>query len=131
MSPETVKSSAKKEKKTTVNGQKMERETKSTGETRPARPPRRTAAGNNSDETPKTATAVATAAEVKEEKARNAVPRAELSGEKLDIRSLKEKSIAELTGIAKALDVPNATSLRTQELIDLADLRHQVPALPR
>ncbi|HET6277736.1 MAG TPA: transcription termination factor Rho [Candidatus Polarisedimenticolia bacterium] len=40
-----------------------------------------------------------------------------MSGEKLDIRSLKEKSIAELTSIAKALDVPNATSLRTQELI--------------
>jgi transcription termination factor Rho len=104
----------------------MERETKPTSEARPARqggreqgsrPPRRTAAGNNSDEAPKAATAVGTAAEVKEEKARNAVPRAELSGEKLDIRSLKEKSIAELTGIAKALDVPNATSLRTQELI--------------
>ncbi|HYV84627.1 MAG TPA: transcription termination factor Rho [Patescibacteria group bacterium] len=45
------------------------------------------------------------------------MPRAELSGEKLDIRSLKEKSISELTGIAKALDVPNATALRKQELI--------------
>jgi len=44
-------------------------------------------------------------------------PRAELSGEKLDIRTLKEKSIAELTGIAKALDVPNATALRKQEII--------------
>jgi transcription termination factor Rho len=48
---------------------------------------------------------------------RNEVPRAELSGEKLDIRVLKEKSISELTGIAKALDVPNATALRKQELI--------------
>jgi transcription termination factor Rho len=126
MSPDTVKSSAKKEKKPTVNGQKMEPETKSTSEARPARkssseqssrPPRRNASANNSGDTAKPATAVATAAEVKEEKVRNAVPRAELSGEKLDIRSLKEKSIAELTGIAKALDVPNATSLRTQELI--------------
>jgi transcription termination factor Rho len=45
------------------------------------------------------------------------VPRAELTGEKLDIRTLKEKSIAELTGIAKALDVVNATALRKQELI--------------
>src|SRR5262249_5769684 len=48
---------------------------------------------------------------------RSDVPRTELSGEKLDIRSLKEKSVAELTEIAKALDVPNATALRKQELI--------------
>jgi transcription termination factor Rho len=54
---------------------------------------------------------------VEEEVDRQDVPRAELSGEKLDIRTLKEKSIAELTGIAKALDVPNATALRKQELI--------------
>jgi transcription termination factor Rho len=48
---------------------------------------------------------------------RTDVPRAELTGEKLDIRVLKEKSVAELTGIAKALDVANATALRKQELI--------------
>jgi transcription termination factor Rho len=54
---------------------------------------------------------------VEEEVDRQDVPRAELSGEKLDIRTLKEKSIAELTGIAKALDVANATALRKQELI--------------
>jgi transcription termination factor Rho len=52
-----------------------------------------------------------------EEVARGDVPRAELSGEKLDIRVLKEKSVSDLTGIAKALDVPNATALRKQELI--------------
>ncbi|MGH9796911.1 MAG: transcription termination factor Rho, partial [Candidatus Polarisedimenticolia bacterium] len=33
------------------------------------------------------------------------------------MRTLKEKSIAELTTIAKALDVPNATALRKQEII--------------
>jgi transcription termination factor Rho len=48
---------------------------------------------------------------------RSDVPRAELTGEKLDIRVLKEKSVAELTAIAKALDVVNATALRKQELI--------------
>ncbi|HEX9427134.1 MAG TPA: transcription termination factor Rho [Candidatus Polarisedimenticolia bacterium] len=48
---------------------------------------------------------------------REDIPRAELTGEKLDIRSLKEKSVGELTGIAKALDVVNATALRKQELI--------------
>jgi len=54
---------------------------------------------------------------VEDEAERLDAPPAELSGEKLDIRTLKEKSIAELTGIAKALDVPNATALRKQELI--------------
>jgi len=54
---------------------------------------------------------------VDDEIERDDVPRAELSGEKLDIRVLKEKSVAELTGIAKALDVANATALRKQELI--------------
>ena len=129
MSPDIVKSTDKndkKEKKTTVNGQKMERETRSTREARPprqggreqgSRPSRRNSDGNNSGEAPKANAAVATADEANDEKARQDVPRAELSGEKLDIRGLKEKSIAELTGIAKALDVPNATSLRTQELI--------------
>jgi len=54
---------------------------------------------------------------VDDEIERDDVPRAELSGEKLDIRVLKEKSVSELTGIAKALDVANATALRKQELI--------------
>jgi transcription termination factor Rho len=121
VSSDIVKGSDKKEKKTIVNGQKMERETKSTGEPRPARqggrPPRRNAAVPTSPDAPETETVVATTEEASEEMERNAVPRAELSGEKLDIRGLKEKSIAELTSIAKALDVPNATSLRTQELI--------------
>jgi len=105
----------------------MEREVKPPRESRPprqgsregGRPPRRQPA----EDTPQPAAAtnggatggVTTA--VEEEVDRQDVPRAELSGEKLDIRSLKEKSIAELTGIAKALDVPNATALRKQELI--------------
>jgi len=105
----------------------MEREVKAPRESRPprqggregGRQPRRPPA----DDTPQPAAAtnggatggVTTA--VEEEVDRQDVPRAELSGEKLDIRSLKEKSIAELTGIAKALDVPNATALRKQELI--------------
>jgi transcription termination factor Rho len=59
----------------------------------------------------------AAAALVEDEAERIDAPVAALSGEKLDIRTLKEKSIAELTGIAKALDVPNATALRKQELI--------------
>jgi transcription termination factor Rho len=79
-------------------------------------PARRPPNSNNSEEAPQPSTAVATADDGKEQ-TRGDVPRAELSGEKLDIRGLKENSIAELTGIAKALDVPNATSLRTQELI--------------
>ncbi|HET8947504.1 MAG TPA: transcription termination factor Rho [Candidatus Polarisedimenticolia bacterium] len=54
---------------------------------------------------------------IDDEVERDDVPRAELSGEKLDIRVLKEKSVSELTGIAKALDVANATALRKQELI--------------
>ena len=105
----------------------MEREVKPPRESRPprqgsregGRPPRRQPA----EDTPQPAAAtnggvtsgVTTA--VEEEVDRQDVPPAELSGEKLDIRSLKEKSIAELTGIAKALDVPNATALRKQELI--------------
>jgi transcription termination factor Rho len=60
---------------------------------------------------------VAVGSMVDDEIERDDVPRAELSGEKLDIRVLKEKSVAELTGIAKALDVANATALRKQELI--------------
>jgi transcription termination factor Rho len=43
--------------------------------------------------------------------------RPDSGGVKLDIRTLKEKSIAELTEIGKELDVPNATALRKQELI--------------
>jgi len=60
---------------------------------------------------------VAVGAMIDDEVERDDVPRAELSGEKLDIRVLKEKSVSELTGIAKALDVANATALRKQELI--------------
>ncbi len=54
---------------------------------------------------------------MEDEAERQDAPPAELTGEKLDIRSLKEKSIGELTSIGKALDVANATALRKQELI--------------
>src|SRR6185503_9301184 len=108
-------------------GDKMDREVKPARESRPprqggregGRPPRRppvdepvqTPVATNGEAPGGITTAV------DEEVDRQDVPRAELSGEKLDIRSLKEKSIAELTGIAKALDVANATALRKQELI--------------
>src|SRR6185295_19378830 len=116
-----------------VNGDKMEREVKPPREGRPprqggregGRPPRRPPAAETV--TP-AQSAVATNGEavqpvpaaatlVEDEAERIDAPVAALSGEKLDIRTLKEKSIAELTGIAKALDVPNATALRKQELI--------------
>jgi transcription termination factor Rho len=105
----------------------MDREVKPSRESRPprqggregGRPPRRPPAEEAVQAPVATdggaAGGVTTA--VEEEVDRQDVPRAELSGEKLDIRTLKEKSIAELTGIAKALDVPNATALRKQELI--------------
>jgi transcription termination factor Rho len=109
----------------------MEREVKPPREGRPprqgggregGRPPRRPTADAETPVPPAVATngdaAPPAAAAVAEDDAeRIDAPRAELSGEKLDIRTLKEKSIAELTGIAKALDVPNATALRKQELI--------------
>jgi transcription termination factor Rho len=105
----------------------MEREVKPPRESRPprqggregGRPPRRPPVEDNPQPAAATNGGVAGGATiaVEEEVDRQDVPRAELSGEKLDIRTLKEKSIAELTGIAKALDVPNATALRKQELI--------------
>src|SRR5436309_8229540 len=107
-----------------VNGDKIERDVKPAREPRPprqpareqaARPPRRPPADEAVQEAP--VEAPAATLPVDEEAERQDVPRVELTGEKLDIRSLKEKSIAELTGIAKALDVPNATALRKQELI--------------
>jgi transcription termination factor Rho len=107
-----------------VNGKDIDRESRGNREPRPprgsgrdhgGRPPRRFPPDG---EAPAAPAADATAGlPVDEEADRSDVPRAELSGEKLDIRSLKEKSISELTGIAKALDVPNATALRKQELI--------------
>ncbi len=109
-----------------MNGDKTEREVKPTREPRPPRQPGREQAGRpprrppaDDAPAPEVAPVATTAATVpvEEEAERQDVPRAELTGEKLDIRSLKEKSIAELTGIAKALDVPNATALRKQELI--------------
>jgi len=109
-----------KEKDTTVNGEKVERDVKPAREPRPprqanreqnGRPPRRPPTDG-----PEGPEVVAEAAGA-EEAQREDVPRAELTGEKLDIRVLKEKSISELTGIAKALDVANATALRKQELI--------------
>jgi transcription termination factor Rho len=109
-----------------VNGDKTEREVKPTREPRPprqpgreqaARPPRRAPVDDAPELEVAPVAATAVTAPVEEEAERQDVPRAELTGEKLDIRSLKEKSIAELTGIAKALDVPNATALRKQELI--------------
>jgi len=109
-----------KEKDTTVNEEKVERDVRPAREPRPprqvnreqnGRPPRRPQ--TDAPEAPEPA--VVEAAD--EDTQREDVPRAELTGEKLDIRVLKEKSISELTGIAKALDVANATALRKQELI--------------
>jgi transcription termination factor Rho len=109
----------------------MEREVKPPREGKPprqgggregGRPPRRATADAETPVAPVVATNGGAeppeAAVIAEDEAeRIDAPRAELSGEKLDIRTLKEKSIAELTGIAKALDVPNATALRKQEII--------------
>ncbi len=111
----------------------MEREPRPVREPRPqrqpppardqaARPPRRPAptvadAPAVEAAAPETEAAAPVAPPVEDEMEREDIPRAELTGEKLDIRSLKEKSVGELTGIAKALDVVNATALRKQELI--------------
>jgi transcription termination factor Rho len=104
-----------------VNGKDIERDNRGNRDPRPprgggreggGRPPRRPHSDN-----PPPQPDVAVGAMVDEEAERIDVPRAELSGEKLDIRVLKEKSVSDLTGIAKALDVPNATALRKQELI--------------
>jgi transcription termination factor Rho len=101
----------------------MERESRPNREPRPprgpgrdqgGRPPRRPPAENGG---PPPQPDVEVSGVEDEGVERADVPRAELTGEKLDIRTLKEKSIAELTGIAKALDVVNATALRKQELI--------------
>ncbi len=110
-------------KDTTVNGKDVERDPRTPREPRPprgpnreqgARPPRRQA--TDAPQAPPQPDVAAN--ELPEDEAdREDVPRAELTGEKMDIRSLKEKSISELTGIAKALDVVNATALRKQELI--------------
>jgi transcription termination factor Rho len=105
-----------------VNGKDTERDNRGNRDPRPprgggrdggGRPPRRP----HSDNPPPQADVAVGAMVEEEEVARGDVPRAELSGEKLDIRVLKEKSVSDLTGIAKALDVPNATALRKQELI--------------
>ena len=110
-------------KDTNVNGKEIDREPRANREPRPprgpgrdqgARPPRRPPTDAPQPE-PQPDVALSSPGE--DESERNDVPRAELTGEKLDIRSLKEKSIGELTGIAKALDVANATALRKQELI--------------
>ena len=132
-----------KEKRSTVNGEKVERDMRSTRELKPPRqggrdqgsrlPRRQPAEPGAASSAPAATAAVPTrvtngaaseppvTAETAPRKEggvnRHEVPRAELSGEKLDIRILKEKTIADLTGIAKALDVENATSLRKQELI--------------
>jgi transcription termination factor Rho len=118
---------ASKEKDTNVNGDKVERDVKSAREPRPprqvnreqgVRPPRRPPADAPADvatEAPVAAPGAVVATEEAVE--RNEAPRPEPIQEKLDIRVLKEKSVAELTGIAKALDVANATALRKQELI--------------
>jgi transcription termination factor Rho len=110
-------------KDTTVNGKDVERDPRTPREPRPprgpnreqgARPPRRQATDAPQ---PPPQPDVAASELPEDESDREDVPRAELTGEKMDIRSLKEKSISELTGIAKALDVVNATALRKQELI--------------
>jgi len=112
------------EKDTTVNGKDIERDNRGPREPRPPRGPGRDAGGRPPRRPPMDPPAgpppqadVAVGAMVDDEVERDDVPRAELSGEKLDIRVLKEKSVSELTGIAKALDVANATALRKQELI--------------
>jgi transcription termination factor Rho len=100
----------------------MERDSKGPRE---ARPPRQGGRDQRPPRRPPTeaeipAEAPATTAAVAEEEVaveRGEAARVDLGGEKLDIRTLKEKSIAELTGIAKALEVPNATALRKQEII--------------
>jgi len=106
-----------------VNGKDTEREARPNRDPRPprgpgrdqgGRPPRRPTA-ENGGQPPQPDVEVSGIEDDGAERAD--VPRAELTGEKLDIRTLKEKSIAELTGIAKALDVVNATALRKQELI--------------
>jgi len=106
-----------------VNGKDTERESRPNREPRPprgpgrdqgGRPPRRPAAENGG---PPPQPDVEASGMEDDGVERADVPRAELTGEKLDIRTLKEKSISELTGIAKALDVVNATALRKQELI--------------
>jgi len=74
------------------------------------RPPQN---GNPGPDPQGTPVATAVDEDVERQEAATTAP----TGEKLDIRSLKEKSISELTTIAKALDVPNATALRKQELI--------------
>jgi len=108
-----------------VNGKDIERDNRGPREPRPPRGPGREAGGRPPRRPPVEAPAgpppqpdVAVGAMIDDEIGeRDDVPRAELSGEKLDIRVLKEKSVSELTGIAKALDVANATALRKQELI--------------
>jgi transcription termination factor Rho len=110
---------------TTVNGEKIERDARpreprpprQPGREQAARPPRRPAAEAPVEAAVPVPPTPPVETPSDEELERQEVPRAELTGEKLDIRTLKEKSIAELTGIAKALDVPNATALRKQELI--------------
>jgi transcription termination factor Rho len=106
-----------------VNGKDIERDNRGPREPRPPRGSGRDAGGRPPRRPPIDAPApppqadVAVGAMIDDEVERDDVPRAELSGEKLDIRVLKEKSVSELTGIAKALDVANATALRKQELI--------------
>src|SRR5262245_46145489 len=95
-------------------GNREPRPPRGSGRDQGGRPPRRPPADPQQG-APQPDVAVGTVLE--EDAERQEVPRVELTGEKLDIRSLKEKSISELTGIAKALDVPNATALRKQELI--------------
>ncbi len=108
-----------------MNGKDIERDNRGPREPRPPRGPGRESGGRPPRRPPMDAPAgnpppqpdVAVGAMIDDEVERDDVPRAELSGEKLDIRVLKEKSVSELTGIAKALDVANATALRKQELI--------------
>jgi transcription termination factor Rho len=114
-----------------VNGEEMKRDTRPPREARPPRqpgreqnnrPPRRPPADVAADMPPAPRPEATAGAAVEEEAGGPEAggpeaPRPEISGEKLDIRTLKEKSVTELTTIAKALDVPNATALRKQELI--------------
>ncbi len=110
-----------KEKDQAVNGDKIEREVRPEREPRPmrqgtgegsGRTPRR--ASQEAQRAPQPASTVVATAPAPTDQGK---PGTQSSGEKLDIRTLKEKSIAELTEIGKSLDVPNATALRKQELI--------------
>ena len=77
----------------------------------------------------KTESAVTTAASPQEAKAAPAASPQEPKAPqetKVDLATMKEMSIGELTKIAKSLDVPGATGMRKQEQIGRASCRERV-----